>query len=54
MVLLTTTILAVISILFGILVIAKPRLLSYLVGIYLILAGILQLLGSYVGLSPLI
>ncbi|MEK6800878.1 MAG: DUF3096 domain-containing protein [Nanoarchaeota archaeon] len=54
MVLLTFTLSAILSIIFGILILIWPRLLNYLVAIYLILIGLIQLLGSYVGLSPLI
>jgi len=34
---------AILSIVFGILILVLPRLLNYLVGIYLILAGLLGL-----------
>lgn len=53
MAIITVTFMAVLSIIFGIIVLIWPRLLNYLIGIYLILIGILQLLGTYVGLSPL-
>lgn len=53
MAVLTITLMAILSILFGILVLVWPKILNYLVGIYLILIGILQLLGSYLNLSPL-
>lgn len=50
---LTFTITAVLAIIFGILILVWPRFLNYFVGIYLILVGILGLLGGYIGLSPL-
>jgi len=48
----TLTAIAVLSILFGILVMVWPKVLNYLIGIYLILIGVLQLLGGYLNLSP--
>jgi len=40
----TLTISAILAILFGILVIAFPKLIKWMVGLYLIIVGILQLL----------
>jgi len=53
MVLVTITLTALLSILFGILILVWPRLLNYFVAIYLILVGLLQLVGGYLGFSPL-
>jgi uncharacterized membrane protein HdeD (DUF308 family) len=36
----------IIALIFGILIIAKPKLLSYLVGIYLIIIGLLGIISS--------
>jgi len=44
MVSITLTISAILAILFGILVIAFPKLIKWMIGLYLIIAGILQLL----------
>ena len=52
MVVMSTIILAIISILAGILVLIFPKLLSRIVAIYLIVVGILQLLGTYISFSP--
>lgn len=47
MAVITLTITAFISILFGVLILLMPRLLNYFVAIWLILAGILQILNIY-------
>ncbi len=54
MVVITVTVIAILSIVFGILILIWPKLLNYLVAIYLILVGILQLLGEYIGFSPVL
>ena len=43
-----TLIIAIITILVGILVIVKPRILAWIVGIYLIVVGVLALIGYFV------
>lgn len=48
----TLTISALLAIILGILVLVFPRLLRWAIGIYLIIFGLLQLLGNYVNLSP--
>ncbi len=48
------TISAILAIIFGILILIFPRLLNTLIGLYLIIIGVLQLFGSFLGLSPLI
>jgi hypothetical protein len=47
MVAITLTLTAIISILFGILILLMPKLLNYFVAIWLILTGILQILNIY-------
>jgi hypothetical protein len=39
--------LAVLSILFGILILIWPKVLNYLIAVYLILVGLLQIIGAY-------
>ena len=43
-----TLIIAIITILVGILVIVKPKILAWIVGIYLIVVGVLALIGYFV------
>jgi uncharacterized membrane protein HdeD (DUF308 family) len=45
--LISTTILAVLAIIFGVFVIAFPKLLRWAIGIYLIAFGIIQLTAQY-------
>ncbi len=52
MVAISLTISAVLAIILGIIVLVFPKILRWAVGLYLILFGILQLLGGYVFLSP--
>jgi uncharacterized membrane protein HdeD (DUF308 family) len=54
MVTLTITATALLSILFGILILIWPKILNYLIGIYLILVGIIQMVGGYLDLSPVL
>ena len=37
---------AILSIVFGLLVLAKPNIISYLIGVYLILIGLLAIVAS--------
>lgn len=46
MAIITLTISAVLSIIFGIIVLAWPKSLNYIIGIWLLLNGILGVLGS--------
>jgi hypothetical protein len=41
-----TSALAIISIIFGIIILIKPNIIAYLIAIYLILTGIIALAGS--------
>ena len=50
---LSFTISAVLAIIVGLLVLVFPKLLRIAVGLYLIIVGVLQLLGNYVLFSPL-
>lgn len=43
-----TLIIAIITILVGILVIVRPKILAWIVGIYLIVVGVLALIGYFV------
>lgn len=42
-----TLIIAIISIMVGILVIVRPKILAWIVGIYLIVIGVLALIGYF-------
>lgn len=53
MVLVTLTISAILAIIFGMLILIFPKLLNTLIGLYLIIIGVLQLFGGFIGLSPL-
>ncbi len=53
MALISFTISAVLAIIIGLIVLIFPKFLRYAIGLYLIVFGILQLLGGYMGLSPL-
>lgn len=52
MVALSLTISAVLAIILGIVVLVFPSLLRWAIGLYLIIFGILQLAGNYIGFSP--
>ncbi len=53
MVLLTITLSAILAIIFGIIILIWPKALNLTVAIWLLLYGILQLIGNaYPGLSP--
>lgn len=52
MVAISLTISAVLAIILGIVVLVFPKLLRWAVGLYLIVFGILQLTGSFIGFSP--
>lgn len=49
----TLTISALLAIVLGILILVFPKLLRWAVGLYLLIFGILQLVGNYVNLSPI-
>ncbi|PIN90936.1 DUF3096 domain-containing protein [Candidatus Pacearchaeota archaeon CG10_big_fil_rev_8_21_14_0_10_34_76] len=47
------TISAILAIILGIVILIFPKLLRWAVGLYLVIFGILQLLGTYVDFSPI-
>lgn len=47
------TISAILAIILGLVILIWPKLLRWAVGLYLLIFGILQLLGNYVDFSPI-
>jgi len=52
MVAVSFTISAVLAIIIGLLVLVFPKFLRWAIGLYLLIFGILQLLGGYTSFSP--
>ncbi|GEM_PF-1555351 len=52
MAIISITISAILAIILGFVVLIFPKLLRWAVGVYLIIFGIIQLLGNFISFSP--